>query len=89
MWQTYLETVDPVLKIFHAPTVQKQIMSRSRGRRVHDSSVQCLMLAVYYSTVVTMSAAACLAEFEEERPALLKRYLSSFRCLAHQTIKLH
>ncbi|TQB75450.1 hypothetical protein MPDQ_002743 [Monascus purpureus] len=74
MWQTYLETVDPVLKIFHAPTVQKQIMSRSRGRRVHDSSVQCLMLAVYYSTVVTMSAAACLAEFEEERPALLKRH---------------
>lgn len=76
MWQTYLETVDPVLKIFHAPTVQKQIMSRIRGRRVHDPSAQCLMFAIYYSTVVTTSAAACLAEFEEERPALLKRYVS-------------
>lgn len=76
IWQTYLDVVDPVLKIFHAPTVQRVVVGVIRGRLKPDSCTECLMFAVYYATVVTMSAAECHREFNENKVTLLKRYVS-------------
>lgn len=76
IWQTYLDVVDPVLKIFHVPTVQRVVVGVIRGRLRPDSYTECLMLAVYYATVVTMSAAECHREFNEKKATVLKRYVS-------------
>ncbi|KAI9042809.1 transcription factor domain-containing protein [Aspergillus affinis] len=76
LWQKYLENVDPLLKIFHAPTIQKQVMNLVRGRKNHDFPAECLMFAIYYSTVLTLDAAECQAEFEEDKEDLLKGYRS-------------
>ncbi|PGH16990.1 hypothetical protein AJ79_01374 [Helicocarpus griseus UAMH5409] len=74
LWQRYLEVVDPVLKIFHAPTVQKLVMSLICGQARLDSSATCLIFAIYYSTVVTMSDSECQQMLSEEKGMLLKRY---------------
>lgn len=75
IWQKYLETVDPLLKIFHVPTVQRHVMNVIRGRGNLDSSTECLLFAIYYSAVVSMPAAECLTELEEPKPVLLKQYV--------------
>ncbi|RHZ46910.1 uncharacterized protein CDV56_100354 [Aspergillus thermomutatus] len=74
IWQTYLDVVDPVLKIFHVPTVQRQVLSLIRGQPILDAPTECLMFAIYYSTFVAMSAAECQREFHEDRTLLLSRY---------------
>ncbi|GIJ85153.1 hypothetical protein Asppvi_004009 [Aspergillus pseudoviridinutans] len=74
IWQTYLDVVDPVLKIFHVPTVQRHVFSLIRGQPIRDARTECLIFAIYYSTVVAMSAAECQSEFHEERATLLSRY---------------
>ncbi|KAK6540431.1 hypothetical protein TWF694_009226 [Orbilia ellipsospora] len=74
IWQKYLESVESVLKILHAPSVQKQIVDFIRGRRILDPPTECMMFAIYYAAVVTMTAEECQAEFKEDKHEMLKRY---------------
>lgn len=74
IWQTYLDNVDPLIKIFHVPTIQKTICRAARDVNNLDSPTECLMFAIYYSTVVTMSAEDCRSTFDDERTVLLNRY---------------
>ncbi|KAK9366313.1 fungal-specific transcription factor domain-containing protein [Lipomyces kononenkoae] len=74
MWQKYLDSVEPVLKILHAPTLQKQIVDFIRDRGALDLPTECVMFAIYYAAVITMTAEECQAEFNESKHEVLKRY---------------
>ncbi|KAE8391334.1 fungal-specific transcription factor domain-containing protein [Aspergillus alliaceus] len=74
IWQTYLDVVDPVIKVFHVPTVQRQVLSVIQRRSNLDAPTECLMFAIYYSTVVTMSGVECRSELHEGKTVLLRRY---------------
>ncbi|PKK46180.1 hypothetical protein CI102_7709, partial [Trichoderma harzianum] len=74
LWQTYLDVVDPLIKIFHVPSIQRQVMSISQGRKIPDADTECLLFAIYYSTVIAIPAAECRQELHEERPVLLQRF---------------
>ncbi|ETS07241.1 hypothetical protein M419DRAFT_69988 [Trichoderma reesei RUT C-30] len=75
IWQTYLDVVDPLIKILHVPSAQRHIMSLMQGRQeAVDAPMECLMFAIYYSSVISLSAADCLQELGEERHILLQRY---------------
>lgn len=73
IWQIYLDAVDPLIKIFHAPSIQRRVMSIHQVREIPDAATECLMFAIYYSTVISMTTAECCDEFGEERPLLLQR----------------
>jgi hypothetical protein len=68
-----LEVVDPLLKVFHTPTVQKLVMKAVRGRDALDLASECLLFVIYYAVVVVTSSEDCLEQFEEARSVLLKR----------------
>ncbi|KAL4759383.1 Zn(II)2Cys6 transcription factor [Aspergillus foveolatus] len=55
LWQRYLEIVDPVLKIFHTPTVQTLVFQAIQGRDKLDLASECLLFAIYYATVAAMA----------------------------------
>jgi hypothetical protein len=74
IWQKYLESVEPVVKILHAPTVQKQMVDFIRGRGVLDPPTECVMFSIYYAAVITMTVEECQAEFNEGKLEVLKRY---------------
>ncbi|QYS96906.1 Zn(2)-C6 fungal-type domain-containing protein [Trichoderma simmonsii] len=74
LWQTYLDVVDPLIKIFHVPSIQRQVMSISQGRKIPDADTECLLFSIYYSTVIAIPAAECRQELHEERPVLLQRF---------------
>ena len=50
-------------------------MSVIRGRFNLDAPTECLIFAIYYSTVVTMSAEECREEFDEDKAVILTRYV--------------
>lgn len=73
IWQIYLDAVDPLIKIFHAPSIQRRVMSISQVREIPDAATECLMFAIYYSTVISMTIEECCDDFGEGRPLLLQR----------------
>ncbi|KAL3446414.1 hypothetical protein BJX65DRAFT_309113 [Aspergillus insuetus] len=74
LWEKYLEVVDPLLKVFHTPTVQKLVMRAVRARDMLDIGSECLLFVIYYAAVVAMPPEVCLKDFGEARSVLLKRY---------------
>jgi hypothetical protein len=73
MWQRYLERVDPVLKILHAPTVQQDITKLLRDKSYLDLTRHALFFAIYYTSVITMSAEECRDELQESKGEVLRR----------------
>jgi hypothetical protein len=59
------------------PSIQRRVMSISQGREIPDAATECLMFAIYYSTVISMSIVECREEFGEEKPGLLQRCVGS------------
>ncbi|PWY91287.1 hypothetical protein BO94DRAFT_387267 [Aspergillus sclerotioniger CBS 115572] len=74
LWQWYLDSVDPVLKIFHTPSVQKDVMQMIRPGTTSDLATECLLFVIYYAAVISMSSSTCQEELDEDKPVLLKRY---------------
>ncbi|PYH64489.1 transcription factor domain-containing protein [Aspergillus vadensis CBS 113365] len=74
LWHWYLDTVDPVLKTFHTPSVQKDILRVITEDTTVDVAKQCLLFAIYYSSVTSMSSTTCLDKLNEDRSTLLERY---------------
>ncbi|KAL4745746.1 hypothetical protein BDW72DRAFT_198337 [Aspergillus terricola var. indicus] len=74
LWQRYLEVVDPVLKIFHTPTVQMLVFQAIQGRNKLDLASECLLFAIYYATVAAMTPSTRESDLEKDRMNLLRRY---------------
>ncbi|RAH56714.1 hypothetical protein BO85DRAFT_496645 [Aspergillus piperis CBS 112811] len=74
LWHWYLDTVDPVLRVFHTPSVQKDLMRVITADTTVDVGKQCLLFAIYYASVTSMPSTTCLDKLNEDRPTLLERY---------------
>lgn len=77
LWQKYLENVEPILKILHAPTVQRQILNNTQSRETLGAPTECLISAISYAAVATMTVEDCRIELDEDKHEVLKRYVSS------------
>lgn len=75
LWQTYLDCVYPLTMIFHAPTVQQQILDASADLENVPESTEALMFAIYYAAVVALPPEDCQAMFGLPQPAVVNKYL--------------
>lgn len=73
MWQMYIERVDPILKIIHAPTVQRDIVGFIRDKSHLGPTRHILFFALYYTSVITMSEEECGEELQQSKGEALKR----------------
>ncbi|KAK7428261.1 hypothetical protein QQZ08_005158 [Neonectria magnoliae] len=74
LWQTFVESVNPLTKIVHVPSLQQRILDASWDPSTASTSLKALLFAIYTLAVSSMSADDCLASFGETRSALLMRY---------------
>lgn len=75
LWQIYLENVDPLLKILHVPTVQRQLLRASTHLDKIPPPVEALMFAIYFAAVTSLqSSDATRNLLQQERPDLLNHY---------------
>jgi hypothetical protein len=76
LWDVYVKSVDPVLKILHIPTVQATVVATILDPRSAQPSTLALTFAIYYAAVTAL----CHSDGDEpvhlpwEKPVLLKRY---------------
>ncbi|KAF5675772.1 fungal specific transcription factor factor [Fusarium heterosporum] len=74
LWQTYIDVVDPTLKLFHVLNTQRELTAALHGSQDIDVAMECLMFAVYYAVIVTMPASECQKILRHDRSDLLHRY---------------
>jgi hypothetical protein len=77
LWQTYLNNVDPILKLTHTPTLQKQIISASANISKVSKPLETLMFNIYLIAVTSLSADEVQETFGEAKPELLRHFHSA------------
>lgn len=73
LWQLYLERVDPFIKLFHTPTTQKIFMGALANTESSTLNELCLVYAISYAAVMSMSPAECDSEFRDTKDVMLAR----------------
>ncbi|KIW14844.1 hypothetical protein PV08_07629 [Exophiala spinifera] len=74
LWQSYLDSFNPLTKLVHQPTLEKSIIEASADLDNVPRSLEALMFSVYSAAVYTMEDDECIMKFGEERKVLLSRY---------------
>ena len=55
-WQTFLENVDPLVKIIHVGTMNKVVKEIQNNLDSLSRSTEALMFAIYFATITSMNA---------------------------------
>jgi Fungal specific transcription factor domain len=74
LWEAYKENVDPVVKIFHRPTVGKMLSDASNDLTKISKPAEVLFFAIYYGATVSLSPQQCQTLFGEPKVSMLNRY---------------
>lgn len=74
LWQTFLVNVNPLIKMFHAPTVQQTILDASSDLENVPRHTEALMFAIYFLAVTSLRNEDCESMFGEQQQVLLAKY---------------
>lgn len=76
LWQTYLDNVNPLVKIFHTPTTQQLILNATGSLENVPKNLEALMFGIYCCVLVSLSDAECDAIMGEGKSTVLRRFRS-------------
>lgn len=76
LWQTYLQSVNPLSKIIYAPQVQDLVTQAVVGYDNLSTANVALLFAIYAAAVSAMSEADCQAKLGAGKQPLLEKYLA-------------
>ncbi|RFU31907.1 hypothetical protein B7463_g4408, partial [Scytalidium lignicola] len=74
LWQTFLVNVNPLIKIFHAPTVQQTILDSSCDLENVPKTSEALMFSIYLLAVTSLNNEECENTYGESRESLITKY---------------
>lgn len=74
LWQIFLDNVNPLIKIIHAPTVQQQILEISTDLGSVSKGMEALLFSIYSLAILSVDDAYCKDMFGEETSTLLAKY---------------
>lgn len=74
LWQTFLENVNPLIKLLHTPTVQPQILEAMSDLPKASKELETLMFSIYCISLVSLQPGDVEKSFGESKKKLLARY---------------
>ncbi|KJZ73971.1 hypothetical protein HIM_06639 [Hirsutella minnesotensis 3608] len=74
LWQLFLDRVNPLIKVIHAPTVQPYLMDAATSISNVPLHCQALLFSIYNMAVISLSNSECQQMFGMTRDAALQRY---------------
>lgn len=77
LWQTCIDNVDPLIKLFRAPLVQQMILEAVDDLDNIPKSTEALMFAIYLSSANSMNEQDCQKMMGESKAALLAKFSSA------------
>jgi hypothetical protein len=79
LWQTFLDNVNPLTKLLHAPTVQQLVLGASGYLENLPTSIEALMFSIYHCAVMSMTSEDCETVMGEPRATLLTKYSTALQ----------
>uniref|UniRef100_L2FXA6 Fungal specific transcription factor domain-containing protein n=1 Tax=Colletotrichum fructicola (strain Nara gc5) TaxID=1213859 RepID=L2FXA6_COLFN len=79
LWQTFLERVNSLTKIVHAPTLQPFVVEAASGPGHLPNNVEALMFAVFSMSIVTLTEDECMAILGSSCNAAFRRFSTGVR----------
>lgn len=79
LWQVFLDNINPLTKLIHAPTVQQRLLDASAKLEDISKEWEALMFAIYLSAIQSMSADECQSTMGESKGILIRRYHPAVR----------
>lgn len=73
LWHTFLQNVDPLYKIFHAPSFERQLLQEVQSFPEINEDVETLLFAVYFAAIVSLVDEECVKKLKGTKMVLLKR----------------
>ncbi|KAE8415103.1 fungal-specific transcription factor domain-containing protein [Aspergillus pseudocaelatus] len=73
LWQTFLENVNPLIKILHGPTVQQQLLEASGSLDTVSKEFEALMFSIYCIALVSLKEEDVQNTYKESKAVLLSR----------------
>lgn len=77
LWQTFLQNVNPLSKVIHAPHVQPQVLEASKDFDSVSKPSVALLFAIYAAAVMSLKEEDCQAQLNASKTVLLSRYFSA------------
>lgn len=74
LWQTFLDNVNPIIKPFHAPSVQQLILEAVGDMDNIPRTTDALLFAIYLSSVMSMDDWTCQRMLGEVKSDLVLRF---------------
>lgn len=74
LWQIFLDNCNPLIKTFHAPSVQQIIIDASGDLTSLTKPNEALLFSVYFLAIVSLSNEECEHHFGQPRQKLLAKY---------------
>ncbi|KAF7554345.1 hypothetical protein G7Z17_g2987 [Cylindrodendrum hubeiense] len=74
LWQTFVENVNPLIKIIHVPTIQQRVLDACWHPESLSKSLTAILFTVYTLAITSMSSTDCYVAFGETRSTLFTRY---------------
>lgn len=71
LWQIYLDNVDPLLKITHAPSLQARIIDVAGDLKNSSPALEALLFSIYSIALLSTSESSCLDIFKSPKAELL------------------
>jgi hypothetical protein len=79
LWQTFLDNVNPLTKILHAPSVQQKVLDAAANLDDVPKNTEALMFGIYAAATISMSDDECQKRFNEDREDVMARFQSGAR----------
>ncbi|PWY82107.1 hypothetical protein BO70DRAFT_291865 [Aspergillus heteromorphus CBS 117.55] len=73
-WQIFVQSVNPLTKIIHVPTLQQRILDASWDPTNTPAPLTAMLFAIYTHAVTALSPTSCSTSFQSSRATLLTRY---------------
>ncbi|KAF4983365.1 hypothetical protein FZEAL_1217 [Fusarium zealandicum] len=74
IWQTFVENVNPFIKVLHVPTVEKVIRALRGNFSAYGSKTEALLFAVSLAAITSMDEEEVAFNFNTPKTQLLQRY---------------
>ena len=79
LWQVFLNNVNPLTKVLHAPTMQQHILEAAGKLDDVSRAMESLMFAIYSCAVLSISNAECESITGDIKPEMLNKYQNATR----------
>lgn len=73
-WQTFLENVNPLIKLIHVPTMNKVIKEVQSNMDSLSKSTEALMFSIYFATITSMHGEEVRINFGVSKDSLIRQY---------------